>query len=270
MRYAADMTEPSPPLLQLTGCTVLRDGRAILSVDDLVLRAGEHVTVLGPNGAGKSTLIRLLTRDVRPLAHEDGSPAVLLLGRERWAISEARRAMGIVSSSLQEDYDVAVTVRDTVVSGFFGSIGLYRHMSVTPAMLAKADSLLELLAITHLADRTMDTLSTGEARRALIARALVHDPAVLVLDEPTDGLDPAGQHHVLRAVSAVARAGTAVVLVTHHVSDIVPEVTRVITIKDGRILHDGPKADMLTDAPISELFGFPAHLEQRDGWYRLW
>jgi iron complex transport system ATP-binding protein len=264
------MEENTAPLLRLTDCVVVRDGRAIMTVDDLTLNAGEHVAVLGPNGAGKSTLIRLLTRDVRPLAHEDGSAAVTLLGRERWALADARRFMGVVSDSLQEDYDVAVTVRDTVTSGFFGSIGLYRHQVVTPAMLERTEELLDLLGVMGLAERTMDTLSTGEARRALIARALVHDPAVLVLDEPTDGLDPAAQYHVLRAVSGVARAGHAIVLVTHHVSDIVPEVTRIVTLSDGRILHDGPKADLLTDAPISELFGFPAHLEERDGWYRLW
>lgn len=261
--------EPAP-LLQLLDCIVVRDGRAILSVDSLTLNAGEHVAILGPNGAGKSTLIRLLTRDVRPLAHEDGSAAVLLLGKERWAIADARRVMGLVSDSLQEDYDVAVTVRDTVTSGFFGSIGLYRHQTVTPAMLEKTGRLIDLLGIGPLADRTMDTLSTGEARRTLIARALVHDPAVLVLDEPTDGLDPAAQYHVLRAISAVASAGHAIVLVTHHVSDIIPEVSRIVTLKDGRILHDGPKAEMLADGPIAELFGFPAHLEEREGWYRLW
>jgi iron complex transport system ATP-binding protein len=264
------MEHDTAPLLQLIDCVVVRDGRAILSVDGLTLRAGEHVAVLGPNGAGKSTLIRLLTRDVRPLAHEDGSPAVLLLGRERWALADARRVMGVVSDTLQEDYDVAVTVRDTVVSGHFGSIGLYRHQTVTPEMVARAEALLELLGVTHLADRTMDTLSTGEARRALIARALVHDPAVLVLDEPTDGLDPAATYHVLRAIRAVAQAGHAIVLVTHHVSDIIPEVGRIVTLRDGRVLHDGPKAELLADEPISDLFGFPAHLEQRDGWYRLW
>ncbi len=264
------MTSNTPPLLQLTDCVVVRDGRAILSVDSLTLNAGEHIAVLGPNGAGKSTLIRLLTRDVRPLAHEDGSAAVTLLGRERWSLSDARREMGVVSDALQEDYDVAVTARDTVTSGFFGSIGLYAHQVVTPDMAAKADQLLALLGIAHLAGRTMDTLSTGEARRAIIARALVHDPAVLVLDEPTDGLDPAAQHHVLAAISDVARAGHAVVLVTHHVSDIVPEVTRIVMVKDGRVLHDGAKADLLADGPVSELFGFTAHLEQREGWYRLW
>jgi len=157
-----------------------------------------------------------------------------------------------------------------VLGGFFGSLGVPRHRTPTAEQLERALAALAELEVTHLAERVMTTLSTGEARRVLFARALVHDPAVLVLDEPTDGLDPAAQYHVLRAVSAIARAGHTVVLVTHHVSDIVPEVSRVVTLKDGRILHDGPKAKMLTDAPISELFGFPAHLEQRDGWYRLW
>jgi iron complex transport system ATP-binding protein len=264
------MTSEAPPLLQLTDCVVVRDGRAILSIDDLTFSAGEHVAVLGPNGAGKSTLIRLLTRDVRPLAHEDGTPTVTLLGRERWAIADARRHMGVVSDALQEDYAVAVTVRDAVTSGFFGSIGLYRNHVVTPAMVDRTADLLGLLDIEHLAARTMDTLSTGEARRALIARALVHDPAVLVLDEPTDGLDPNAQWHVLRSVSAVAKAGHAVVLVTHHVSDIVPEVGRIVMLKDGRVLEDGPKEELLTSDAMSRLFDIPATVEERDGWYRLW
>jgi iron complex transport system ATP-binding protein len=264
------MTAPHAPLLQLRDCVVVRDGRAILSVDDLTMSAGEHVAVLGPNGAGKSTLIRLLTRDIRPLAHDDGSAAVLLLGRERWDLLDARRNMGIVSGALQETYAVGVTVRDAVVSGFFGSVGLYRHQRITPTMLTRADDLLALLGIERLAKRRMDTLSTGEARRALIARALVHDPAVLVLDEPTDGLDPHAQWHVLHAISDIARAGHAVVLVTHHVSDIVPEVTRIVMLKDGRILHDGGKRELLTGGVLSELFEIPASVEERDGWYRLW
>jgi iron complex transport system ATP-binding protein len=264
------MNTTPDPLLRLHGCVVVRDGRPILSVDDLTLRSDEHVAILGPNGAGKSTLIRLLTRDVRPLAHDDGSPAVLLLGRERWDLLEARGLMGIVSNALQETYAVGVTVRDAVTSGFFGSVGLYGHQVVTPAMRARTDDLIGFLGIERIADRAMDTLSTGEARRTLIARALVHDPAVLVLDEPTDGLDPQAQWHVLRAVSDIARTGTAIVLVTHHVSDIVPEVTRIVMLKDGRLLRDGTKRDLLTGPAISELFDIPASIEERDGRYRLW
>jgi len=264
------MATPDIPLLRLRDCVVVRDGRAILSVDDLTLSEGEHVAILGPNGAGKSTLIRLLTRDVRPIAHDDGSAAVTLLGRERWDLLDARRHMGIVSNQLQETYAVGVTVRDTVTSGFFGSVGLYRHQRVTPAMLGRTGELLELLGIEHISARTMDTLSTGEARRALIARALVHDPEVLVLDEPTDGLDPQAQWHVLHAVSDIARAGHAVVLVTHHVSDIVPEVTRIVMLKDGHVLRDGDKRDLLTGEAMSALFDIPAAIEERGGWYRLW
>jgi iron complex transport system ATP-binding protein len=264
------MTPHDAPLLALNDCVVVRDGRAILTIEDLTIRSSEHVAVLGPNGSGKSTLIGLLTRDVRPLAHEDGSPAVRLLGRGRWDLSEARRVMGVVSSALQQDYAVRVTVSAAVTSGFFGSIGLYPHQTVTPAMRERTHELLELLGIAHLAQRTMDTLSTGETRRALIARALVHDPAVLVLDEPTDGLDPNAQWHVLRAISGIARAGHAVVLVTHHVSDIIPEVSRIVMLKEGRVLRDGPKADLLTGETVASLFDVPVTVEERDGWYRLW
>ena len=264
------MDTSDTPLLQLIDCVVVRDGRAILSVDALTLRSGEHVAVLGPNGAGKSTLVRLLTRDVRPLAHDDGSPAVLLQGRERWNLLDARRTMGIVSDALQETYAVGVPVRDAVTSGFFGSVGLYAHQLITTAMRDKTAELLELLGIEHLAERSMDTLSTGEARRALIARALVHDPEVLVLDEPTDGLDPHAQWHVLEAVSRVAAAGHAVVLVTHHVSDIVPEIDRIVMLRDGHVMRDGRKSDLLTGPAISALFEIPATIEERGGRYRLW
>ena len=258
------------PLLQLSDCVVLREGREILRVDDLTIRAGEHVAVLGPNGAGKSTLVRLLTRDVRPIAHADASPAVLLLGRERWDILAARRLMGVVSDALQETYAVGVTVRDAVTSGFFGSIGLYGHQEVTDVMRRRADDLLAFLDIERLAERRMDTLSTGEARRALIARALVHDPAMLVLDEPCDGLDPHATWHFLQTMSRIAGAGHSLVLVTHHVDDIVPEVGRVIMLKGGGVFRDGAKADLMTSQTLGALFDIPVEVEERDGRYRLW
>ena len=146
------MRYDTTPLLELRDCAVLRDGREILRVGHLRLEAGEHVAVLGPNGSGKSTLVRLLTRDVRPVAHDDGSPAVLLLGRERWDLLEARKVLGVVSDALQETYLVGVGVRDCVASGFFGSVGLYRHQTVTPAMRDKTAELLAFLDIERLAN----------------------------------------------------------------------------------------------------------------------
>ncbi len=267
-RFAYD-TRMETPLLELTDATVVRDGRAILSVDHLVLHEGEHVAILGPNGSGKSTLIGLLTRDVRPI-YREGAPGVLLRGRALWDLAEAKRLLGVVSDALQEDYDRRVSVRDAVLSGYFGSIGLYRARELTPAMRDRAEALMELLGIAAFAERTMDTLSTGEARRTLIARALVHEPAALVLDEPCDGLDPKATWSFLGTLRDLATPRRALVLVTHHVDDIVPEVSRVIMLRDGRIVADGPKHDVMTSETISALFGYPATLEERDGVYRLW
>lgn len=258
----------APPLLRLHDATVVRDGHTILHVDDLSIHEGEHVAVLGPNGSGKSTLIGLLTRDVRPLYTPE--PSVLLAGKRDWDLLEARRLFGVVSDALQDDYDRRVTVRDVVLSGYFGSIGIYRRFEVSPAMQERASELIVQLGIESLADRTMNTLSTGEARRALIARALAHDPRTLVLDEPCDGLDPHATWAFLKTLRELATPDRGLVLVTHHVDDIVPEVERVIMLRAGRIVTDGPKSDVLTSERLSELFGFPATLDERDGVYRLW
>lgn len=255
------------PLIELRDAEVTRGGRTILHIERLAFREGEHVAVLGPNGAGKSTLIGLITRDVRPLVREEAP--VQLRGESRWDLFEARRVFGVVSDSLQDDHRLRVTVRDVVLSGFFGSIGLYRQGDITPQMGARVDELLAYLEIEALAGRTMDTLSTGEARRALIGRALVHEPALLVLDEPTHGLDPAGTYHFLALLRRLADRA-ALAIVTHHVSDIVPEVDRVMMLREGRVFRDGPKAELLTAEALTALYGVPATVEERDGWYRLW
>lgn len=266
-----DTNSPPPALLELDDARVVRDGRTILHVEHLVLGDGERVAILGPNGSGKSTLVGLLTREVRPLAHPEGvAPPVLMYGRERWDLLEARSLLGVVSFDLQETYDVRVSVLDTVVSGYFGSVGLYRHQHVAPGMVSHAEELLAELGISHLAGRTMNTLSTGEARRALIARALVHEPKVLVLDEPCAGLDPGAAYHVRHAVSRLARAGRGVVLVTHHVDDIVPEIDRVVMLREGEVFRDGPADRELSSAALGDLFGVPAEIEERSGWRRMW
>ena len=256
------------PLLELSDARVVRDGRTILDVGRLVLTEGEHTALLGPNGSGKSTLVGLLTRDVRPLYAE--KPPVRFRGHDRWPLFDVRRVLGVVSNDLQDVHRTGLTVEDVVVSGYFGSIGLHLMQRPTAQMRARAWELMEELGIGILAERRMDTLSTGEARRALIARALVHDPPVLVLDEPCDGLDPSATHHVLQTIRGLAAAGRSLLLVTHHVDDIVPEIERVVLLRDGEIIHDGPKEQALTSGRLSALYGISVHLEQRDGWYRLW
>jgi iron complex transport system ATP-binding protein len=204
------------------------------------------------------------------LAHDDGSAAVRVLGQERWDLFEIRRELGVVSDSLQTDYDRHVSALDAVVSGFFGSIGLYRHQAVTADMRDRACAALERMGIAGLALRTMDTLSTGEARRALIARALVHEPAALLLDEPFHGLDPRARYELRKSLRELAAGGTGLVLVTHEIAEIVPEISRVIAVKDGRIAADGAKGELLTGPVMSDLFGFPAKVTETDGYYHLW
>jgi len=255
-------------LLELRHATVMRDGRAILSVDEFRIAEGERIAVLGPNGAGKSTLIKLMTRDVLPLWVDP--PAVLFRGQARIAVQDARSLLGVVSADAQDQADVVLPALDIVIGGLFASLGVPLRVTPTAEHHARAMDALAELEVAHLAERTMDTLSTGEARRVLIARALVHRPAVLVLDEPFAGLDPHSAHHVRAAVSALARGGRSIVLVTHHVEDIVPEIERVVLMQGSRIVADGPKAELLTSARLGELFDIPAVLEERNGQYRLW
>ncbi len=256
-------------LVSLRDLSIVRDGNTTLHIDSLDLYRGEHVAILGPNGAGKSTLISTITRDIQP-AWREGEPSMLLLGRERWELLEARALFGIVSNDLQERCERRVRVRDTVLSGFFGSIGIRRHHQVTEAMRARAVELEEILGIAHLSTRTMNTLSTGEGRRVLIARALAPSPEAIILDEPCDGLDPHARHHFIEAIRRIAQAGQSLLMVTHHIADIVPEIDRVIMMRDGGILADGTKSETLTEQRLSELFNIDAHTSERGGFTHLW
>jgi len=256
------------PLLDLANATVVRDGRAILHVDRFSIAEGERLAVLGPNGAGKSTLIRLLTREILPIWVDP--PPVLFQGRERIPLLEARRLLGVVSASAQEQADVVLPALEVVLGGFFGSLGVPQRETPTATQTAAAHRALDELEIGHLAHRIMTTLSTGEARRVLFARALVHDPAVLVLDEPCAGLDPHASYHVRQALRSLADGGRSLVLVTHHVEDIVPQIDRIVMVRDGLIAADGPKGELMTSERLSGLFEVPVTLDERDGEYRLW
>ena len=256
------------PLLALADARVVRDGRTILAVDEFRIAEGERLAVLGPNGAGKSTLIKLLTHDILPLWVDP--PPVLFRGQARIPLADARRLLGVVSADAQEQADVVLPAREIVLGGLFGSLGVPIRTTPTAQQEERACSALGELEVAHLAERTMNTLSTGEARRVLIARALVHDPAVLVLDEPCAGLDPHAAYNVRQAVSALSGSGRSLVLVTHHVEDIVPQIERIVMVQGGRIVADGAKTSLLTSERLGELFDIPALLEERDGNYRLW
>jgi iron complex transport system ATP-binding protein len=164
----------------------------------------------------------------------------------------------------------SVAGRDIVLSGFFSSIGIWPHQEITAEMYAQADRAMALLEVSHLAERDTDEMSTGEARRVLLARALVHDPRALILDEPSVALDLAAQHELRQILRKLARSGVGIVMVTHHLSDLIPEIQRVVLMKQGRIVRDGPVRDVLVEANLAALFGRAVSLSERDGYYNLW
>ena len=239
-------------------------------LDDFSLRIDpqEHIAILGPNGCGKSTLIKTLTRELYPVPRENSSIAIL--GRDRWNVFELRNLLGIVSNDLMALLTSETTGMDVVLSGFFSSTQIFDHHHVTPQQRSLATQSLQRLGAAHLASRPVDELSSGEAKRILIARALVHQPRALILDEPTNSLDVSAQHGLRQTMRSLAQSGIGIVLVTHHVADIIPEIERVVLMRSGKILADGPKRKILQPAALSRLFQTRVNLSRRDGYFHLW
>jgi len=257
------------PLIEFQDVTVYRGEKIALDGITLSIQAGEHVAILGPNGCGKSTLIKTITRECYPRYSGNGA-GLRIFGQECWNVFDLRSHLGIVSNDLMQSCARDISGREAVLSGFFSSIGIWPNHHVTAAMEAKTDEILALLEISHLASRDVNEMSSGEARRILIGRALAHDPKALVLDEPTASLDLHAMHELRAILRKLARAGTSIIVVTHHLPDIIPEIGRVILIKKGRVLRDGAKQDLLTSGLLSELSETPVELVERDGLYQIW
>lgn len=241
-----------------------------IALNDFSLRIGvdEHVAILGPNGCGKSTLIKTLTRECYPVYSENSS--VSILGQETWDVFKLRRRLGIVSNDLMLSCTGEASGRDVVLSGFFSSTAIWPNHNVDTQKRQLADAALAELKISHLADRPVSEMSSGEARRVLIARALVHRPHALLFDEPCNSLDLAAQHSLRQTMSSLARSGTAIILVTHELADIVPEIQRVVLMSGGRVIADGPKEQILRVERLSRLFGVDLEMTRRNGHYYSW
>jgi iron complex transport system ATP-binding protein len=260
------------PLLELADATVVKGGVKVLDRLTLTIRDGEHTAILGPNGAGKTTLINLLTHDDHAFLSDDALPPVRVFGGTRWNVFDLRSRIGIITADLHQQFVIghsAGRIRgdEAVVSGFFATRGFLENLTVTPDMRRRATETLSRLEAGHLGPKFLHEMSTGEARRVLIARALVTDPRALVLDEPTAGLDVVARHRFLALVRRIAGAGTTILLVTHHVEEIIPEIERVILLQNGRVSDEGSKAAMLTAERLTGLFEAPVTLHEMDGYY---
>jgi iron complex transport system ATP-binding protein len=256
----------SRPILDIQHATVYRGETCVFSDFSFALQEGEHAAIVGPNGAGKSTLLKLLAGGVHPLPLDE--TRISLFGEEGGNVWEVRKRLGIVSHDLQRDYLICAEGLNVILSGYYASNDTYEYQEFSEAQVTRAREVMEELGVESLAGRRFGHLSTGEQRRFLLGRALVHDPSVLVLDEPTSGLDLKACFQYLDLLRAQIRKGKTVLLVTHHLHEIPPEIERVVLLKEGRIIADGSKTNLLTDVNLSRLFDQPVTLVRANGWYQ--
>jgi iron complex transport system ATP-binding protein len=260
-------------IVELEHVHVARGANVVLHDVSLRIAKGEHVAILGPNGCGKSTLLKTMTCEVYPLAKPE--TRVRIMGRERWDLTELKRRMGVVSAELPGKQTLTTTGFDAILTGFFSSSTLWPNLTVRPAMLERAEEILRLVGAEELRDKPVGQMSAGQQRRVMIGRALAGtsvdgEVQMLLLDEPSNALDLGAQHDLRELLRELAARGTAILLITHHIADILPEMQRIVMMREGRIVADGTKAELLTSAKLSELFGREIEMSVRGGYWNAW
>lgn len=250
--------------LEIRDATVWRGEVAALRGFSLTLRLGGSVAILGPNGAGKSTLLKLITGELRAAA--DPGSICRLFGEELWSIEELRHRIGVVMPEEVARFNAWEMAGDVVLSSLRGAYGRTRDMRFSRGEKQVAHEAMEAAGVAALAGREFGTLSSGERRRFLIARALVHRPEVLVLDEPSTALDFSASMQLTATLRELAGQTRTLVLVTHHPGEIPPEIDRVILLNAGGIFADGPKRKVLESGSLSGLFGVDLRVRWSNGW----
>lgn len=254
-------------VLEVRDLRLDRGGERVLDGVSFGLASGSLTALVGPNGAGKSTLLRLISREIHPVVRPGSH--LRLFGQERIVLSELQQRLGLVSPALEQRFHPALPVSDVVASGWFGTVGLGRHHRPGAGQADRVAAVLADHGLEDLAGRRCGQLSDGQRRRVLLARALVRRPEVLVLDEPLNGLDLRARHQLLAQLRRCALEGTTLLLVTHQIEAVIPELSRVLLLRDGQLVGDGPAADLLQAEALSALFDTPLRLVEQDGWRQV-
>lgn len=254
-------------LVNIQNATIWRGSTCVFRDLNLQIAQHERVAILGPNGCGKTTLLKTINRELYPVMSETSQ--VRILGRDRWNVWELRKHIGIVSADIHQHYTLTTTALEVVISGFHSSIGIHGLLAdhVDKQQIDVARATMVELGIEALTNTPLKLMSTGQQRRCLLGRALVHEPQTLILDEPTAGLDIAASFDYLARIRALAAAGRNIVLVTHYLNEIPPVVDRVVLLSQGRVVADGAKADVLTPAILSDVYGTSILVHEVDGYF---
>jgi len=253
-------------IIELNNISVFQQRNKVFDNFSLSLKRGQNTVILGPNGAGKTTLLKLLNRELYIVANEISS--IKIFGKDRWNVEELRTHLGVVSHHLQTNFSSNALGLYVVLSGFYSSDGIWQHQKFNDEHIELANQVMNLLDIENLKSRQYATMSTGEQRKFLLARALVHNPEVLVLDEPTSGLDLRACFQYLEIIQDLMNTGKNVILVTHHIHEIPPEITRAILLKEAKVIDDGDKVKVFTSKSLSKLFDRPIKIIQENGFYQ--
>jgi iron complex transport system ATP-binding protein len=253
-------------IIEIKHVTAYRGPTRVFTDLSLDIAHGCHTAILGPNGAGKSTLLKLLSRDIYPVQRQDSY--IRVFGQERWNVWDLRAHFGMVSHDLQHEYLGHARGLNIILSGYYSSIDTWSHQQFSAEDRQRAEGIMETLGVAELKDRAFASMSTGEQRRFLLGRALINDPDTLLLDEPTSGLDLKACFQYLDTVRGLIEAGKTIILVTHHIHEIPPEVARVVLLKQGTVIADGDKSSILTSNQLSNLFDTPIELMRANGFYQ--
>ncbi|HKN01396.1 MAG TPA: ABC transporter ATP-binding protein [Candidatus Binataceae bacterium] len=258
-------TKSAEPIIEISRLVVERDVVILRGIDWRV-EPGQHWAILGANGSGKTSMLRALTGYMPPTA---GTIRVLgeTYGRTDWR--ELRKRVGLVSSSVQQMMPEGETALAAVISGKFAMIGFWGEMNDQDRK--RASTILRRVEASALADRPWQHLSQGERQRVLIGRALMADPHLLILDEPCAGLDPVAREHFLQFMQRLAsrKSAPTMILVTHHVEEVIPAFSHVIVLKSGRVLASGPRVRVLNSRTLSAAFDARVQIRRREGRYSL-
>lgn len=259
--------QPETKLIEMRNATIWRGSTCVFEGLDLEIAQHERVAIVGPNGAGKTTLLKVINRELYPVVSDDSW--VRILGLEQWNVWELRKHIGVVSQDLQQRYTPTTTALEVVISGFHSSIGVHGVLAsrVSAKQVDAACRTMRELGVDALAETPLKSMSTGQQRRCLLARALVHEPDTLILDEPTAGLDFAASFDYLGRLQQLAHAGRNIIIVTHHLNEIPPAVDRIVLLQHGRVVADGPKHEVLTAEILSAAYKTPIQVAEVDGYY---